>query len=228
MNQYQTERRLTWCYAGLALLLALSTICIAIPFNHWKTTLDVCPGGYFENTNCGCIFFGVSTTQYFNGGHNSYCWYAVIAPIPILVYAILLFLFHMYRVCISDVGKYEDEKSTAMEEIEGESIVVSTRHQVTRHNDAVIYCWIPTSCFAAIFCIYNIVHAAIITNGFVRTCTQYRGFLAREIHAAGDHVTVIHFRLMCQAIYDFMDYMQKDTLNSRLGTIINTGCGSEV
>lgn len=36
-------------------------------------------------------------------------------------------------------------------------------------------------------------------------------------------MTVIHFRLMCQAIYDFMDYMQKDTLNSRLGTIINTG-----
>lgn len=45
----------------------------------------------------------------------------------------------------------------------------------------------------------------------------------QEIQAAGDHVTAIHFRLTCQAIYDFMDYIQKDTLNSRLGTIINTG-----
>lgn len=117
MNQYQTERRLTWCYAGITILLTLSVICIGIPFNHWRTTLDVCPGNYFENTNCGCIFFGVSTFQYFNGGHNSYCWYSIIAPIPVLVYALLMFLFHMYRVCISNVGQYEDEKTTAMEEM---------------------------------------------------------------------------------------------------------------
>lgn len=62
---------------------------------------------------------------------------------------------------------------------EGESIVATSRARITHHNDAVIYCWIPTSCIAAIFCIYNLVHAGIITAGFMRTCTQYRGYIAR-------------------------------------------------
>lgn len=117
MNQYQTEKRLCCCYTLISLLLGVCVICIAIAYNHWKSTLNVCPGGYFENTNCGCIFFGISAYQYFNGGHNSYCLYAVFAPLPILAYAIIMALFHMYRVCINNIGKYEDEKTTAMEEM---------------------------------------------------------------------------------------------------------------
>lgn len=117
MSQYQAERQLSWCYGLIAVLLGLSAICIAVPYIHWRTTLDVCPGSYFENTSCGCIFFGVSTFQYFNGGHNSYCLYAVFAPLPILAYAIIMALFHMYRVCINNIGKYEDEKTQAMEEM---------------------------------------------------------------------------------------------------------------
>lgn len=117
MNQYHTERQLCWCYGMISLLLGVSVICIGVPYNHWKATLDVCPGGYFENTNCGCIFYGVSTFQYFTGGHNSTCLYSVFAPLPILVYAIIMTLFHMYRVCINNVGKYEDEKTTDMEEM---------------------------------------------------------------------------------------------------------------
>ncbi|KAJ8733849.1 hypothetical protein PYW07_014400 [Mythimna separata] len=223
MNQYQTERRLCWSYLFVAVFLAVSVLCIGIPYNHWRTTLDVCPGGYFENTNCGCILYGVSTFAYFNGGRNAYCLYAVFAPLPVIVYAVVMALFHMYRVCINNIGQYEDEKSTTMEEIEGESIVVSTRTRVSRSNDSVIYCWIPTSCIAAIFAVYSLVHAAILTDGFIKTCTQYRGYLVRELRATGDHATAIHFRLACQAIYDFMDYIQKDAPNSRRGDFINTG-----
>lgn len=223
MNQYETERRLSWCYFLISISLGLSILCITIPYNHWRTTLDVCPGGYFENTNCGCILFGISTFSYFNGGHNSYCLYAIFAPLPVLVYAVIMALFHMYRVCINNIGQYEDEKSTTMEEIEGESIVVSTRTRVSRRNDSVIYCWIPTSCIAALFGIYTLVHAAIMTAGFVKTCTQYRGYLVRQFLATGDHASAIHFRLACQAIYDFMDYTHKDAPNSRRGDFINTG-----
>lgn len=62
---------------------------------------------------------------------------------------------------------------------EGESIVVTTRTRMSKQNDGVIYCWIPTCCIAAVFCIYNLVHAAIITDGFIKTCDQYRGYLVR-------------------------------------------------
>lgn len=223
MNQYITERRLCWCYGILVLCLTVSVICIAIPYNYWKTTLDVCPGGYFENTNCGCILFGLSTRQYFNGGHNSYCLYTIFAPLPLVAYAVVMALFHMYRVCINSKNQYVDEKATSVEEIEGEVIVVRSRAKLSRQNDGVIYCWIPTSIIAAIFCIYNLVHAAITTEGFVRTCNQYRGYFVTKLPASGNHASVIHFRLACQAIYDFMDYTLTNSPNSRLSENINTG-----
>ncbi|KAG7304299.1 hypothetical protein JYU34_011239 [Plutella xylostella] len=223
MNQYQTERRLCWMYGLLSLLLAVCVICIGVPYNHWRGTLDVCPGSWLENTNCGCILYGVNSFQYFNGGHNRICLYAVFAPLPLILYAVVMALFHMYRVCINNVGQYEDEKSTAMEEIEGESIVVTTRTRVSERNDGVIHCWVPSTVFACIFAIYNLVHASIVTDGYLKTCTQYRGALVKEFRASGDHATAIHFRLTCQAIFDFMDYIQKDAPNSRRGDIINTG-----
>ncbi|XP_063633598.1 uncharacterized protein LOC134804480 [Cydia splendana] len=210
MNQYVIEKRLCICYGMLALLLTIAVVFVAIPFNHWRTTLNVCPGNYFENTNCGCIFYGVTTYRNFNGGHHSRCMYATLAPVPILIYAIIMALFHMYRVCINNVGRYEDEKSASMQEIEGQSIVVTSRARVAQRNDSVIYCWVPSATIGAIFCIYNLVHAAIITDGFVKTCNQYRSYLVTELRAAGDQTTAIHFRLSCQAIYDYMDYIQKN------------------
>ncbi|CAF4915216.1 unnamed protein product [Pieris macdunnoughi] len=228
MNQYQTERRLCWCYGLLAVVLAVSVICTAIPYNHWRATLDVCPGSWLDNNNCGCIFFGASSSQYFTGGHNSYCLYAIFAPLPILVYALVMAFFHMYRVCINNIGLYEGDKSTGMEEIEGETIVVTTRTRVSQSVDGVIYCWIPTSSVAAVFALYNLIHAAIMTDGFYKTCQQYRGYLVREVRASGDQATVIHFRLACQAIFDFMDYIQKDAPNSRRGDYINTGVSLQI
>ncbi|CAH2068955.1 unnamed protein product, partial [Iphiclides podalirius] len=129
----------------------------------------------------------------------------------------------MYRVCINNIGQYEGEKSTTVEEIEGETIVVSSRARISQQNDAVIYCWIPTSCIAAIFGIYTLIHAAIITDGYLKTCFQYRGNLVTKMQAAGDQATAIHFRLTCQAIFDFMDYIQKGAPNSQRGDYINTG-----
>lgn len=228
MNQYQVERRLCLCYALTAFFMLVCLISIAIPYHHWKTNLNVCPGNYLENTNCGCIFFGVSTTLYFNGGHISYCLYAIIAPIPVIAYAAIMGIFHMYRVCINNVGEYEDEKSTAMEEIEGESIVVRTRSRVAHKNDSVIYCWIPNACISAVLVLYTLIHASIITHGFVRTCNQFRIHTVREIISIGDQASVIHFRLSCSAIFDFMDYLLKDPTNSRRGELINTGASLQI
>lgn len=74
---------------------------------------------------------------------------------------------------------------------EGESIVVSTRTRVSRSNDSVIYCWIPSSCIAALFAVYSLVHAAILTDGFLKTCTQYRGYLVRVINLYLFTITIL-------------------------------------
>lgn len=52
--------------------------------------------------------------------------------------------------------------------------------------------------------------------------------LLQQLHATGDHATAIHFRLTCQAIFDFMDYIQKDAPNSRRGDFINTGIALQI
>lgn len=62
---------------------------------------------------------------------------------------------------------------------EGETIIVSSRARTSQKEDAVIYCWIPTSSIAAVFAIYNVIHAAIMTDGFFKTCLQYRGYLVK-------------------------------------------------
>lgn len=46
---------------------------------------------------------------------------------------------------------------------------------------------------------------------------------SQELRSVGNHVSVIHFRLSCQAIFDFMDYLQKEAPMSRRGDYINTG-----
>ncbi|KAI8430132.1 hypothetical protein MSG28_000532 [Choristoneura fumiferana] len=166
MNQFVAERRLCACYGVLALLLAVAVVFVAVPYNHWRTTLNICPGTYFENTDCGCIFYGVNTFRDFNGGHNSLCMYATMAPIPILVYAIIMALFHMARV--------------------------------TQRNDSVIYCWIPTACIAAIFGVYNLVYAVIITDGFIKTCNQYRNYLVRSPTGINDQNWYINTGVLLQ------------------------------
>lgn len=48
-------------------------------------------------------------------------------------------------------------------------------------------------------------------------------YTLQQLRASGDHAAAIHFRLTCQSILDFMDYIQKDAPNSRRGDFINTG-----
>lgn len=46
----------------------------------------------------------------------------------------------------------------------------------------------------------------------------------QELRAAGDQTSAIHFRLSCQSIYDYMDYIQKSPtgINDQ-NWYINTG-----
>lgn len=36
------------------------------------------------------------------------------------------------------------------------------------------YYWMPTTVIAVVLLIYSIVHASILTDGFFKTCKQYR------------------------------------------------------
>lgn len=73
------------------------------------------------------------------------------------------------------------------------------------------------------FTIYTLVHFSIYLDGYLSTCKQYRLTLAQILQAHGTVLPVIHGRLSCNAIFDFMDYIQPDTGNAYREGFINTG-----
>lgn len=83
---------------------------------------------------------------------------------------------------------------------------MTTRSEV-RDDSISPYYWIPTSVIGSIFIIYSLVHAAMLTIGFMRTCKQYRNELIKYMHATGDLVGAIQSRISCAAVFDFMDYL---------------------
>ncbi|XP_048481932.1 uncharacterized protein LOC119691291 isoform X1 [Plutella xylostella] len=219
-QQYQTENRLGWLYGLLALLLAVCVICIGVPYYHWRTALRQCPGFYTVKT-CGCILYGEVKYRHFGGSYDWVCHYAVFAPLPLIPYAVIMALFHMYRVCTNKVGQYENKNTRNMKEI------ISEKNDGAIHlvQSKAIHCWVPSTVVACIFAIYNFVHASILTDGYLTTCNQYRGYLATKFDESGDYATAIHFRLTCQAIFDFIDYIEKDPYVEDQSTvdIIHTG-----
>lgn len=83
--------------------------------------------------------------------------------------------------------------------------------------------WIVISCFSTFFTLYALIHFSIYFDGFLTTCRQYRIVLQKMLSITGSALPVIHSRLQCQAIYDFMDYLQPDPIDSYRNGFINTG-----
>lgn len=74
--------------------------------------------------------------------------------------------------------------------------------------------------------IYQLIYAAIFTDGFEVTCKQYRESLLKEIQGVGNIVPVIKARLSCAAVFDFMDYLVESISyeRRRYGRINTAAC----
>lgn len=80
---------------------------------------------------------------------------------------------------------------------------MTTRTELT--DDSVSpYYWIPASTVSVIMTIYTIVHASIYTDGFLRSCKQYRYELTKYMQATGNLVGAIQGRISCASVFDFM------------------------
>jgi len=86
---------------------------------------------------------------------------------------------------------------------------MTTRSEMT-DNDVSPYYWIPASIAACFMFVYTLVHAAMLTDGFLTTCKQYRTEIIKYVRASGNMVKAIQGRISCAAVYDFMDYLHED------------------
>lgn len=83
--------------------------------------------------------------------------------------------------------------------------------------------WITLCAINVFFFLYAIVHFSIFIDGYLYTCKQYRVTLEKLLGVHGTIIPVIHSRLSCISIFDFMDYVQPDTGNAYREGFINTG-----
>lgn len=111
MSQYRDERRLAWLYSWIVAISLISCVCFAVAWNHWKEVLNFC-----ADTDCGCILNARTTSSYFEGGHISTCLWAVFGPLPIIAFGLVMAGYHLIRVCINSVGKYENENVPTVEQ----------------------------------------------------------------------------------------------------------------
>lgn len=93
-------------------------------------------------------------------------------------------------------------------------------------NDVSPYFWVPAACFAAFMFVYVLVHAAMLTDGFLQSCRQYRNELLKHMRASGPMVLAVQGRLSCAAVFDFMDFLHPDVSfdRRRLDRINTAAC----
>lgn len=204
MNSKQAETWLAVLYTGSMVLCVTSVVSLVTTWQNWKITLDGC-----IDVNCGCILYGISTFRTFLGGDEKLCHFAAYALAPIIVISLCLGAYHGYRCCIHknlDEPKrinrgrvYDDDRRN----LNGH-VVIHTK------NRATFKWWMPVGFLAAFVCCLSLAHAVVITDGYYKTCEQYRRNLIQLLGSGGRETLAIHNRLPCGAIFDFMDYLQPD------------------
>lgn len=93
-------------------------------------------------------------------------------------------------------------------------------------NWCALYLGLPATVISVIMAIYQLIYAAVFTDGFEVTCKQYRESLLKEIQGVGNIVPVIKARLSCAAVFDFMDFLVESISyeRRRYGRINTAAC----
>lgn len=94
-SSYGAERALACLYPLLAGCTVLCCITSGVLWSHWQYVLNACP-----ESNCGCFLHARTTYTSFEGGHIAYCHYATYGLILPLIFAAILAIYHIYRVCL--------------------------------------------------------------------------------------------------------------------------------
>ncbi|XP_030564275.1 uncharacterized protein LOC115765042 isoform X3 [Drosophila novamexicana] len=215
---YSAERALSYFYPFIILTSLICCITSAVAWTHWRYVLNACP-----DTNCGCVLHGRTTYNSFEGGNIAYCHYATYGLILPLIFAVVLGVYHGYRMCIGK-GKRK-AGTTTIRQRSGDMVVVTTESELTPDSLSPYY-WLPATVISVIMAVYQLIYAAIFTDGFEVTCKQYRESLLKEIQGVGNIVPVIKARLSCAAVFDFMDYLVESISyeRRRYGRINTAAC----
>ncbi|XP_066149307.1 uncharacterized protein [Euwallacea fornicatus] len=218
MDQLGIEKRLTLSYLLCVTMGATASITTGIAWGHWYRTLDQC---VFKN--CSCIIYGKNTQSHFLGGDQAPCIWVTYGPLLYVFFAICMSCFHGYRVLFATKSpRMQTTRSVVAKMQHGSSVQITA---ITQENTSPLprAFWITLSVFTSVFFAYALINFSIFIDGYYTTCNQYRSVLEKTLGVFGTALPVVHRRLHCQSIFDFMDYMHLDSANASRNGFINTG-----
>lgn len=160
---------------------------------HWRVVLNTCAGNfqsyasYYDERDCGCILFAQDTLTYFVGSYVGYCYWATFGLTVSLVFCFIFGCFHVYRVCCR-TQKPRSAK-THVRQQSHEMLQLTVEQEIGAQDDISPYYWTPVSIIAVIMVIYSLIHAILVTDGFLTTCKNYRNRVVKYVHATGQMVS---------------------------------------
>ncbi|XP_015430628.1 PREDICTED: uncharacterized protein LOC107187133 [Dufourea novaeangliae] len=218
IDERRAECTLSVLYVSSAILSVTSLTSLVTVWQHWAWTLDVC-----VNVDCGCILHCINTFSTFTGGDAKLCQFGVYGTIPAILVGLCLGGYHGYRCCIDrnldKPARITDDTTRNLNESGGDRRTVVIR---PKRRGPYKY-WIPVVFLAILLCCLSLAHAVVMTDGYYKTCDQYRKRLVRILDLTIGEAEAIHNRLSCGAIFDFMDYLQSTESSWRSGSRIDTG-----
>ena len=125
--------------------------------------------------------------------------------VPTAVLNLCLAGYHGYRGYLRKESnvRTNNDNSRVFEIREPSTVEERPRQRVTAYQK-----WMPFVFLAILLACLSLSHAIIVTDGYFQTCDHYRVMLIQILGSTGREAEVIHRRLSCGAIFDFMDYLQ--------------------
>lgn len=209
MNSKQAEIWLAVLYIGSMIFSVTSVISLVTTWQNWVVTLDGC-----IDVDCGCILYGINTFRTFLGGDEKLCHFAAYALTPIIIISLCLGAYHGYRCCIhknlnepkqiNGGQMYNDDRCLFFSFLIFIYIIMHMFFELNfscrrNHNGYVVVHikkrvtfkrWMPIGFLAALVCCLSLAHAVVITDGYYKTCEQYRRNLIQLLGSRGREILV--------------------------------------
>lgn len=192
LDLYTSERYLAVLYSVGGFSSLLQIICTAIIWLHWRVVLNTCAGNfqsyasYYDERDCGCFLYATDTLTYFVGAHIGWCYWATFGLMVSLFFCFIFGCYHVYRVCCRS-NKPRSGKMRVRQESH-EVMQLTVEQEIVDEDDKPYY-WLPVSIIAVVMVLYSLVHAIMLTDGFLSTCKQYRNRVVKYVHATGQMVS---------------------------------------
>ncbi|XP_011501022.1 PREDICTED: uncharacterized protein LOC105364712 isoform X2 [Ceratosolen solmsi marchali] len=182
MEKVQAEKILGILYCLSVMSSLISVISLVITWQYWAWTLDVC-----ININCSCILYGINTFSTFMGGGVNLCHFGAFGLIPIILIGLCLAIYHGYHSYIS--RNFEERRSLpsiknyqTRNSLEGRIMVDGpTPRGPCKH-------WMIVAFVNVLICCLSLAHAVVLTDGYYKTCNQYRRNLVRLLGSRGQEL----------------------------------------